>query len=63
VTLTQSRLCPVKRLNSANGDVVRSSYARMNSTDLENLKKPLQLPGDYGIMGMPDASDMPDELR
>jgi hypothetical protein len=35
----------------------------MNPTDLENLKKPLQLPGDYGIMGMPDASDMPDELR
>lgn len=35
----------------------------MNPTDLENLKKALQLPGEYGIMGMPDASDMPDELR
>lgn len=34
--------------------LVRSSYARMNPTDLENLKKPLQLP---------EASDMPDELR
>ena len=36
-----------------------AAYATLNPSELDNFKNPLHLPGDEGVMGILDASDMP----
>ena len=40
-------------------EISSAAYAPLSPTELDNFKNPLRLPGDDGIMGMLDASDIP----
>ncbi len=40
-------------------EISSAAYVTLNPTELDNFKNPLRLPGDDGVMGVLDASDVP----
>jgi blue copper oxidase len=40
-------------------EISSAAYATLNPTELDNFKNPLRLPGEDGVMGVLDASDVP----
>jgi hypothetical protein len=44
-------------------EISSAAYAKLNPTDLDNFKNPLRLPGEDGVMGVLDASDVPAHHR
>jgi blue copper oxidase len=43
-------------------EISSAAYATLNPTELNNFKKPLRLPGEEGVMGVLDASDVPTRI-
>ena len=43
-------------------EISSAAYATLNPTELNNFKNPLRLPGEEGILGMLDASDVPTRI-
>jgi hypothetical protein len=40
-------------------EISSAAYATLNPTELDNFKNPLRLPGEDGVIGVLDASDVP----
>src|SRR3712207_394338 len=40
-------------------EISSATYAAINPTNLDNFQNPLHLPGEGGVMGVLDASDIP----
>jgi suppressor of ftsI/bilirubin oxidase len=43
-------------------EISSAAYATLNPTELDNFKNPLRLPGEEGVMGVLDASDVPTRI-
>ena len=43
-------------------EISSAPYAPLNPTELHNFKNPLRLPGEGGVMGLLDASDVPPRI-
>ncbi len=44
-------------------EISSAAYDSLSPTELDNFKNPLRLPGDDGIMGMLDASNIPARIN
>jgi blue copper oxidase len=43
-------------------EISSAAYATLSPSDLDNFKNPLRLPGEGGVLGMLDASDVPTRI-